>query len=88
MTNFELTIGGFDNLRELLGAGVYFEDVIDTMMNHFDFWSYEIINAELNPIEGAWLIKARVTFPAHICEEVEKHIREKGAEIFKLAARN
>ena len=88
MTNFELTIGGFDNLRELLGAGVYFEDVIDTLMNHFDFWSYEIINAELNPIEGAWLIKARVTFPAHICEEVEKHIREKGAEIFKLVARN
>lgn len=88
MTNFELTIGGFDNLRELLGAGVYFEDVIDTLMNHFDFWSYEIINAELNPIERAWLIKARVTFPAHICEEVEKHIREKGAEIFKLAARN
>lgn len=88
MTNFELTIGGFDNLRELLSAGVYFEDVIDTLMNHFDFWSYEIINAELNPIEGAWLIKARVAFPAHICEEVEKHIREKGAEIFKLAARN
>lgn len=85
MTNFKLTIGGFDNLWVLLGAGTYFEDVIDTLMNHFDFWSYEIINAELNPIEGAWLIKARVTLPAHICEEVEKHTRQKGAEIFQLS---
>ena len=85
MTNFELTIGGFENLWELLGAGVYFENVIDTLMNRLDFWSYEIINAELNPIEGAWLIKARVAFPAHICEEVEKHTREKGAEIFQLS---
>lgn len=85
MTNFELTIGGFENLWTLLGAGVYFESVVDTLMNHFDFWNYEIINAELNPIEGAWLIKARVAFPVHICEEVEKHTREKGAEIFQLS---
>lgn len=85
MTNFELTIGGFENLWELLGAGVYFENVIDTLMNRLDFWNYEIINAELNPIEGAWLIKARVAFPAHIREEVEKHTRQKGAEIFQLS---
>lgn len=85
MKNFELTIGGFENLRELLGAGVYFENVIDTLMNRLDFWSYEIISAELNPIEGAWLIKARVAFPAHICEEVERRAREKGAEIFQLS---
>ena len=76
MTNFELTIGGFDNLWVLLGAGTYFEDVIDTLMNHFDFWSYEIINAEL---------KARVAFPAHIREGIEKHTRERGAEIFQLS---
>ena len=85
MTNFELTIGGFENLWELLGAGVYFENVVDTLMNRCDFWNYEIITAELNPIEGAWLIKARVAFPAHIREEVEKHTRQKGAEIFQLS---
>jgi hypothetical protein len=85
MTNFELTIGGFENLWELLSAGVYFENVVDALMNRCDFWNYEIITAELNPIEGAWLIKARVAFPAHIREEVEKHTREKGAEIFQLS---
>lgn len=85
MTNFELTIGGFENLWELLSKGIYFGNVVDTLMNHFDFWSYEIITAELNPIEGAWLIKARVAFPAHIRELVEKHTREKGAEIFQLS---
>ena len=79
MTNFELTIGGFENLWELLSKGICFEDVIDTLMKHFDFWNYEIITAELNPI------KARVAFPAHIREEVEKHTREKGAEIFQLS---
>lgn len=84
MTNFELTIGG-ENLWELLGAGVCFENVIDTLMNRLDFWNHEIINAELNPIEGTWLIKAKVAFPAHIREEVEKHARQKGAEIFQLS---
>lgn len=85
MTNFELTIGGFENLWELLSKGICFGNVVDTLMNHFDFWSYEIITAELNPIEGAWLIKARVAFPAHIRGLVEKHTREKGAEIFQLS---
>ena len=85
MTNFNLTIGGFDNLWELINEGVCLGKAVDALMNYFDFWTYEIINAELNPIEGAWLIEAKIAFPAHIRELVEEHTREKGAEIFQLS---
>lgn len=88
MTNFSLAIGGFDNLWVLLNKGVLFENMADELLHHFDFYNYEVVNAEFNPIEGSWLILANITFPAHIHDLVEKDARANGAEIFKLAARN
>lgn len=84
MKTFILTIGGFDNLGKFLYESTRFVDVIDTIMEYFNFWSYIPIDAELNPIEGSWLIKAQVTFPPSTCEEMERFARENGAEIFKL----
>lgn len=88
MTNFSLAIGGFDNLWVLLNRGVLFENMVDELLHHFDFYNYEVVNAEFNPIEGSWLILVNIAFPAHICDFVEKDARANGAEIFKLAARN
>ena len=88
MTNFSLAIGGFDNLWVLLSKDVLFENMVDELLHHFDFYNYEVVNAEFNPIEGSWLILVNITFPAHIRDSVEKDARANGAEIFKLAAKN
>lgn len=88
MTNFSLTIGGFGNFWVLLNKGVLFKNMVDELLHHFDFYNYEVVNAEFNPIEGSWLILVNIAFPVHIRDLVEKDARANGAEIFKLAARN
>lgn len=88
MTNFSLAIGGFDNLWVLLNKGVLFENMVDELLHRFDFYNYEVVNAEFNPIEGSWLILVNIAFPAHIRDLVEKDARANGAEIFKISARN
>lgn len=88
MTGFNLTIGGFDNLWDLLNKGVLFENIVDELLNHFGFYNYEVVNAELNPIKGSWLIIVNLAFPACIRDIVEKDARANGAEIFKISIRN
>lgn len=88
MTGFNLTIGGFDNLWDLLNKGVLFENIVDELLNHFGFYNYEVVNAEFNPIEGSWLIIVNLAFPACILDLVKKDTRANGAEIFKISIRN